>query len=326
MTSASAVALALLLAGASWSLWDIAKTQEETVVVYTTPALRDLLERDLLPAFERETGYRVAPVYVAAGQQFNRLRMSGGSPEADVFLHASPLYLEKGYEAGYVDPLREDAGTPRLDDAFQSRAVEGGRIWRAFAWSPLVAVAPASAGAPPDLATASGAFGFPHPVLSNNGVYVVVFLQHYDDALAQRLLDATRVQPTNARTTIGGVAEGSFQFTLGYEGVARFYEAQGAPIVHEIPLVEGEKATLRVVFSAALVANERRHPGADPLVRFLFTPEAQSLLAKHHLRPVLAGATPPQGALDLADATVHDVDWRAWDTIERALPLYEVKS
>src|SRR5437879_13232537 len=118
------------------SLTDLYKVQEGALVVYTTPALQSLLESLVVPAFRSATGIDVTLVYVSAGEQYNRLRMSGGHPEADVFLHASPLFLEKGFAAGYFLPFQigRNASVP---PNFVSRSVAGGHLWYAFAWSPL---------------------------------------------------------------------------------------------------------------------------------------------------------------------------------------------
>lgn len=319
MRISAALALALLVAGAAVAIWDITSTQQRTVVLYTTPALRDLLERDVIPGFERETGVRVAPVYVAAGQQYNRLRMSGGEPEADLFVHASPLYLEKGWREGRVSTVTLDVA---LDGTMRSVAPG---VWHAFAWSPLVAVYPLATPSPPDLATTDARFGFPHPLLSNNGIYAVLFLEETAPAVGARLLDQTRVQPTNARANIGGIADGSFDLTLGYEAVARFYEAQGAPIAYALPVVNGETVTTRVIFSAALIEGDR-HPATDDFLQFLFSAKAQDALAKHHFRPAVDGYDEPENALDLSAARTIEYDWTQWEALEATLPRYEVKT
>lgn len=321
MSVTSPLLVVLLVAGASLAVFDVTKTQQRTIVIYTTPALRDLLESDIIPDFQRATSHRVAPVYVGAGQQYNRLRMSGSAPEADLFVHASPLYLEKGYEEGRIAPIRLDAA---LNESFASRDVgEGARIWHAFAWSPLVAVHRSGAPAE-DLGTTDARFGFPHPILSNNGIYVAILLEGTDPSVADHLLAQTRVQPTNARANIGGVADGSFELTLGYEAVARFYQAQGARISYEIPTVHGAPVTTRVVFSAGLIAGDR-HPGAEAFLRYLLSPPGQAALAEHAFRPVIDGSPEPAGALDLADATVIEQDWSQWAALEAKLPNYEVK-
>src|SRR5438876_37206 len=104
-SSASVILLVVLLAGAALAAADLQRVQQETLVVYTTAALKDVLEGDIIPRYEKATGERVEPVYVAAGEQYNRLRMGGSHPEADVFLHASPLYIEKGSHEGYFDAM-----------------------------------------------------------------------------------------------------------------------------------------------------------------------------------------------------------------------------
>src|SRR6266581_6970843 len=103
--NAFSIAVLVLAAGLALSLTDLYEVQQGTLVVYTTPALRDLLESLVVPRFHAATGTDVTLVYVSAGEEYNRLRMSGGHPEADLFLHASPLYLEKGFQAGYFLPF-----------------------------------------------------------------------------------------------------------------------------------------------------------------------------------------------------------------------------
>src|SRR5881296_3802360 len=217
----SIVALVLSVSVAV-SLTDLYKVQQGALVVYTTPALQSLLESLVVPAFRSATGIDVTLVYVSAGEQYNRLRMSGGHPEADVFLHASPLFLEKGYAAGYFLPF-QIANVSVPPPNFVSRSVAGGHLWYAFAWSPRVEVYDPQLSPTPDLATFDTTFGFPHPLLSNNGIYAVLFFENVSAAAGARALAHTVVQPVNARSTILGVADQAFDVTLGYEGVTLFY-------------------------------------------------------------------------------------------------------
>src|SRR5437867_8632343 len=136
---AFSIAVLVLSVGLVVSLTDLYKVQQGTLIVYTTPALQSLLESLVVPFFQRETGIGVTLVYVSAGEQYTRLRMSGGHPEADLFLHASPLYLEKGFDAGYFLPF-QIARNASVPPNFASRSVAGGHLWYAFAWSPLVEV------------------------------------------------------------------------------------------------------------------------------------------------------------------------------------------
>src|SRR5207245_1822277 len=171
------IAALVLAAGLALSLTDLYKVQQGTLVVYTTPALRDLLESLVVPRFHAATGTDVTLVYVSAGEEYNRLRMSGGHPEADLFLHASPLYLEKGFAEGYFLPFQigRNASVP---PNFVSRSVAGGHLWYAFAWSPLAQVYDPQLGATPALASLDTTFGSPHPLLSNNRIYAVLFFEN----------------------------------------------------------------------------------------------------------------------------------------------------
>lgn len=323
MTGLTTVGIAVLLIAAGVALWDLTGVEERTIVVYTTPALRDVLEKGVMPHFENETGYDVALVYVAAGQQYNRLRMSEGQQEADVFLHASPLYLEKGFSDGYLRPfaLEQDEAIP---GAFKGWETDGGRAWYAFAWSPLVEVV-REGGALPDLARLDAPFGFPHPVLSSNGIYAVLLYESTSREAGERALQHTRIQPTNARANIGGVADGSIDVTLGYEAVTRFYLDQGAKVTFDLPLLEGERYLLPVIFSAGIVKGQL-HPAAEELLRFLFRSDTQASLGAFHFRPTVSGAPEAPGLLDLGDAKRLNTSWpQRWQSLERSLEHYVVK-
>lgn len=311
--AAVCLALATIAAGL-----DLHKVETQTLVVYTTPALQEFLERVVFPEFTRDTGLKVVPVYMTASEEYYRVRLAEERPEADVFVHASPLFLEKGYLSGIIEPM--DAGVD-LGAGNQSRPVPGGRIWYAFAWSPLVAVHRPGEG-PFDLGTDDGKFGFAHPLLSNNGVYNVLFFEALDPAAGQAALNRTVVQPVNARATIGGVAEGSYDLTLGYEAVGRFYQGRGAKVDLTLPLLDGENVTTPVLFSVALVKNHP-HTAAPEFVKTFFQPEVQAQLARSHFRPMAAEAPQPDG-LDLSQANIVHYDWAGWESLEAALADYEV--
>src|SRR2546428_13435421 len=100
-SKAFSIAVLVLYVGLVVSLTGLYKVQQGPLIVYTAPALQSLLESLVVPLFQRETGIGVTLVYVSAGEQYTRLRMSGGHPEADLFLHASPLFLEKGSSVGF---------------------------------------------------------------------------------------------------------------------------------------------------------------------------------------------------------------------------------
>lgn len=313
--SVACLALATVAAGL-----DLHKVETQTLVIYTTPALQEFLERVVLPEFTRDTGIEVVPVYMTASEEYYRVRLAEERPEADVFVHASPLFLEKGYQSGIIEPM--EAGVD-LGPGNQSRPVPGGRIWYSFAWSPLVEVHRPGEG-PVDLATDDGKFGFAHPLLSNNGVYNVLFFEALDRAAGQAALDRTVVQPVNARATIGGIAEGSYDLTLGYEAVGRFYQGRGAKIDVSVPVLSNESVTTPVLFSVALVRNHP-HGAAPEFVKTFFQPEVQAQLARSHFRPVLPGAPQPDG-LDLSGARMLGYDWADWEALETALTDYEVKA
>lgn len=326
MTPVSGTTLvAVAFAGlAAFSAYDLQNVSRHTLVVYTTAALRDLLESEIIPRYEAQGGPHVQPVYTAAGEQYNRLRMSGHEPEVDVFLHASPLFIEKGMDDGYFRTSDLTANLS-LDASFESRRLEGGPYWSAFAWTPLVEIYAPSFEAPPDLARDDVRFGFPHPRLSNSGVYNTIVFEAVDPDVGAKVLDETVVQPVNARTTVTGVADGSYEATLGYEAVAAGFAAQGAEVKWGPVRVDGTNLTTPVLCVAALVKGPR-NVAAEAFVRLLFTPAVQEAVAAHGFRSVLdAGRRSPPPEMGHGVDVVR-YDWSQWRGLDQALTKYEVKS
>jgi ABC-type molybdate transport system substrate-binding protein len=322
-SKAFSIAALVLAAGLALSLTDLYKVQQGTLIVYTTPALRDILESLIIPRFRNAKGVDVTPVYVSAGEEYNRLRMSGGHPEADVFLHASPLFLEKGYQAGYFLPF--SIRNTSVPVNFSSRSVAGGHVWYAFAWSPLAEVYKPALGAPPDLAFINSTFGFPHPLLSNNGIYAVLFFENIDPAAGARALAHTVVQPANARANILGIADGAFDVTLGYEGVTLFYRQEGARVSYDLPLLGGARYLTPVMFCAGLV-NGHPNPRASDFIDFLFQEEIQSSINAFYFRSVFPWEPDPPGGttLPVPGQIVLNYDWAQWRTLESNLSKYVV--
>ncbi|HWG92431.1 MAG TPA: extracellular solute-binding protein [Candidatus Thermoplasmatota archaeon] len=322
----SAALLVALLVGATAALVDLRATQRESLVVYTTPALKEVLENDVIPRFTSRTGIDVIPMYIPAGQQYNRLRIGSRTPEADVFLHASPMYLEKGYAEGRFEPYELPRGL-NLTPEYMSRPVEGGRIWHAFAWTPLVTVYNPRFEEAPDYATTTAKLGLAHPLLSNNGIYAVVLFEKVSREAGQNALAHAASQPTNARATVNGVADGSYDAALGYEAATRFYQEQGASVRDAIPTINGTQYVVPVLFSAGIV-KDHRNPHAKAFIDFLFDSTTQFRLNQFDLRPVLPDYPTASDALPVTGNGIRQVpvDWSRWREFEAALPRYEVKA
>jgi len=308
---------------ASGAAVDLHRVEAGSITLYTTPALRDVLEKFILPSWDQRDGRRVEPVYLAAGQEYNRLRMSGAGSEADLFLHASPLFLEKGFDQGYFLGLDPAVARDINASYVSERNDTDGVAWLAFAWSPLVEVFSPEIAAPPDLAASELRFGFPHPTLSNNGVYAALFFDNVSRAAGDHARGKTVVQPVNARTNILGVADGSFDVTLGYEAIAEFFLAQGASFQYAAPLVGGREVSTPVLFAVGLVDGPHTSE-ARAFVQMLFSDTIQTGLAKYHLHPVGAGPSPESPLA--RDLEMVEFDWHDWETIEAGLLRYEVRA
>jgi len=290
-----------LFLAATVSALDLRRAEANTLVIYTTSALKDYLDQSIVPAFEAQYGLHVKIIYaLPAGDEYYRVLMTRDRPEADVFLHASPLFIEKGYESGVFETYPAPGGADFPGEL--QRTGPGGNIWTAFARSPLVEVYSPKQAGPPDLNHTSLRFGLPHPLLSNNGVYAAMFFEQASPAAGRKAVD------------------------LAVEAVARLYkETRGAKISYALPVVDHENITTNVLFSVGLVKHHP-HPGALQFIQFLFTSKSQDALAKSFLRPTVRGHADPAGSLDTSHAQMLLFDWSRWHDLEETLPSYVVSS
>jgi ABC-type molybdate transport system substrate-binding protein len=313
-------AVAIVVAAAAG--YDLNRAESASIIVYTTPALRDLLEKDIIPRWLDEGGLRIEPVYMAAGQEYNRLRMSGDRPEAEVFLHSSPLYLQKGFEEGFFSPI-DPPGARDLSPGFRGNATgPDGFPWVAWAWSPLVEIYAPHLEETPDLASAKLDYGLAHPTLSNNGVYSALLLEEVSPEAGAHARSRTVVQPVNARTNIIGVADDSFDVTLGFEAVAEFFLGLQADIKYDWAVIDGRKVTTPVLFCAAVVEGAPHEDEATDFVSFLLREDTQAALADRSFRPVLVDGAGVEAEFD-GVGSIH-FDWQDWRSLEAVLDDYEV--
>src|SRR6266704_3335919 len=75
--NAFSIAVLVLAAGLALSLTDLYKVQHGTLVVYTTPALRDLLESLVVPRFHAATGTDVTRGMRSRGARSRRCTTRG---------------------------------------------------------------------------------------------------------------------------------------------------------------------------------------------------------------------------------------------------------
>ena len=119
--------------------------------------------------------------------------------------------------------------------------------------------------------------------------------------------------------------DGTFQVTLGYEGVTLFYKSQGARVAFDLPLLGGRRFLTPVVFSAGVVKGHP-NPRALDFINFLFRDEIQSNISRFYFRAVLPGFPDPAGGITLPapGMVVLNYDWSRWSSLESALPKYVV--
>lgn len=283
----------LVVVGAILAALDLRGEGERTLVVYSTPALAEVIAR-VSDRFSGAHGVDVNVAFIAAGAQLERLRLSRGAPEADVILHASPFFIEKANASGLV---------------------EGG--WRRLAWTPLVEIHRPGV-EPPDLARDRFTLGLPDPRLSSNGVYNVILLDALGPEARVAALERTKAHPITARATVNGVAQGDYDVALGYEAAAKLFQSQGARVAYGYLPYDGERVTTPVVVAGALVEG-RRSALAGAFLDALASPEGIADFERAHFRR-------PGAQLEDADVRIVTFDWSQWAALEARLGAYEVRS
>ena len=117
----------------------------------------------------------------------------------------------------------------------------------------------------------------PYAAKSNGGVDKAAGLA-YVSALVK---DHVKIQPKSGREATEAFLQGSGDVLLSYENEALFVEKNGDPVQHVTP-----PTTFKIENPAAVLKGSKNLAKASAFNDFLYTPEAQKLLAGAGFRPV----------------------------------------
>jgi sulfate transport system substrate-binding protein len=93
--------------------------------------------------------------------------------------------------------------------------------------------------------------------------------------------DHVKIQPKSGREATEAFLQGSGDALLSYENEALFVEKKGEPVQHVTP-----PQTFKIENPAAVLKNSPNKAAAQAFDDYLYTPEAQKLLAEAGFRPV----------------------------------------
>lgn len=297
----------VVLAAVAYRVWSPAPIPvPRTITLYAYSAMEPALADGLLPAFQRRwqerTGERVEFVTTFAGSGVIAERVVSSIP-----VHVAVLASE-------IDAQRVAAGGA-APGAPWTRLPHGGVLAR----SPLMIVVrpgnPRGVTGLRDLSREGLGVVLPDPLTSGAGEWATLALHvaladatandaASTDALAALWRNAIETPPS-ARETLARFVAGIGDATVAYEaqvasrGPAEAFEPVCPPVT-----VVAEAIATRVTRN---ITDEER-PIVDALLEFLWTPEAQAILADHGFRPATelagepaAGCRPATAAITLAE-------------------------
>ncbi len=298
--------------------------EDKTLTIYASPAFQKFLDEGLKPAFENKTGIKVIGSYEGGGSQYNKMTLASSTSECDMFLHACPQYIERGYSEGYFKPYVSQYDN-QINDSLKSRPMTvgntTGRLWYSVAWTPLVEIYSNEYSTTPDVATADVTYGLSHPILANNGVYVALMLDSFPTNVRDKMISKCPTWPSNAGATIDGVAKGTYDVAFGYEGTAIQKADQGAPIKSDFVIMNGTKYYTQVIMAAGILKNGHANYALQ-FIEFVLSSEGQAIMQKYSYRSPYLPYT-GKGVVESNDVHKITYDWSKWQDIDAMLVRYE---
>lgn len=117
----------------------------------------------------------------------------------------------------------------------------------------------------------------PYAAKSDGGKNKAAGLAYINSLVSQHV----KIQPKSGREATEAFLQGTGDALLGYENEALFIEKNGDPVQHVTP-----PSTFKIENPAAVLKGSKNAAKATAFNDFLYTPEAQKLLAEAGFRPV----------------------------------------
>jgi iron(III) transport system substrate-binding protein len=309
------------------TIFALSHTVAQEVIVYSP--FSDEFMQALARPFTQATGIRVLNIVISTGESQSRLRAEKERPQADFWLSVRPAILQQAFEEGLIEAYNPN-GSENIESAYQYAEDH----ITAIGTYPLVffyntqAVARANVPVPSgDWAQLlegvfQGEIVMPHPATSGTAYSVVTtILQNAiqsggseEDgwavmaALAQNVAQFTR----SGRAPQTLVSQGEYPVGIGFYDAVWQLQQEGFPVEVVIP-----NPVFAEPYGGAVVAGAPNPANGRAFFDYLLTLEAQNVLGQFGNYPVVAGATLPEGGVEVPSTQVIDVDFR-WSAENRA--------
>jgi sulfate/thiosulfate-binding protein len=133
--------------------------------------------------------------------------------------------------------------------------------------------------------------------------------------LTSLVRDHVKVQPKSGREATETFLQGSGDALLSYENEALFLERNGDPVEHVTP-----PQTFKIENPAAVLTGSTSRAAATAFTTYLYTPEAQRLIAEAGFRPVDARVAAQFASTFPAPAKLWTIaDLGGWTSVDRSL-------
>jgi sulfate transport system substrate-binding protein len=267
----------------------------------------------VIPAFQKTKagqGVQFQQSYGASGDQSRKV---AAGAEADFVNFSVEPDITRLVDAGLVDPnwnANEHKGIPFgsvVTIVVRKGNPKGIKDWDDLLKPGLEVVTPN----PFSSGSAKWNLLAPYAAKSNGGVDKAAGLA-YVSALVK---DHVKVQPKSGREATETFLQGSGDVLLSYENEALFIEKNGDPVEHVTP-----PTTFKIENPAAVLKGSKNLATATAFNDYLYTPEAQKLLAEAGFRPVDASVAQEYASKFPAPTKLWTIaDLGGWKTVDSTL-------
>ncbi|WP_323097622.1 sulfate ABC transporter substrate-binding protein [Intrasporangium sp. YIM S08009] len=233
----------------------------------------------VIPAFQKTTagkGVQFQQSYGASGDQSRKV--AAGAPADFVNFSVEPD-ITRLVDAGLVDPswnANEHKGIPF--GSVVTIVVRKGNPKHIKDWDDLLKPG-VEVVTPNPFSSGSAKWNLlaPYAAKSAGGTNKTAGLAY----IRSLVTDHVKIQPKSGREATESFLQGSGDALLSYENEALFVEKGGEPVEHVTP-----PQTFKIENPAAVLKNSPNKAAAQAFDDYLYTPEAQKLLAEAGFRPV----------------------------------------
>ncbi|MGO4361439.1 sulfate ABC transporter substrate-binding protein [Terrabacter sp. RAF57] len=267
----------------------------------------------VIPAFQKTKagqGVQFQQSYGASGDQSRKV---AAGAEADFVNFSVEPDITRLVDSGLVDPnwnANEHKGIPFgsvVTIVVRKGNPKGIKDWDDLLKPGLEVVTPN----PFSSGSAKWNLLAPYAAKSNGGVDKAAGLA-YVSALVK---DHVKVQPKSGREATETFLQGSGDVLLSYENEALFIEKNGDPVEHVTP-----PTTFKIENPAAVLKGSKNLATATAFNDYLYTPEAQKLLAEAGFRPVDPSVAQEYASKFPAPTKLWTIaDLGGWKTVDSTL-------